>query len=148
MDKEQAAERESAPKPPVAGVIYGRICYWLVMIGILISVIGMIMYFTSGGYFEQQCLLDKLWDGTEVETIWHECAGVESIPGGHWYLSALSHGDVVAMLGIAIIAFAAVVGMWGAFVATARSRDKLYSLFALIAAAILTASAIGVISLE
>jgi hypothetical protein len=41
-----------------------------------------------------------------------------------------------------------VVGMWGAFVATARSGDKLYSVFALVAAAILTASAIGVISME
>jgi hypothetical protein len=148
MDKEQAAERESAPKPPAAGVIYGRICYSFVMVGILIAVIGIIMYFVSGGYFDQQCLLDKLWDGEEVETIWHACAGVESVPGGHWYLSALSHGDVVAMLGIAIISFAAVVGMWGAFVATARSGDKLYSVFALVAAAILTASAIGVISME
>ena len=148
MDREQAAAKETAPKPPVAGVIYGRVCYWLVMIGILIALIGMIMYFVSDGYFGQQCLLDKLWDGTEVEAIWHECAGVEGVPGGHWYLSALSHGDVVAMLGIAIISFAAIVGMWGAFAATARSGDKLYSLFALIAAAILTASAIGVISLE
>lgn len=148
MEKEQSSARESAPKPPVAGVIYGSICYWLVMVGILVAVIGMIMYFTSDGYFDQQCLLDKLWDGEEVETIWHSCAGVESVPGGHWYLSALSHGDVVAMLGIAIISFAAVVGMWGAFVATARGGDRLYSLFALIAAGILTASAIGVISLE
>ena len=147
------------PKPPVAGVIYGRICYGLVMLGILVAIIGMIMYFTSDGYFKKECLLDSLWDGEKVEGIWGSCtmdvasnghtgteAHIES--QGHWYLKMLSHGDGIAMLGIALCCFAAVIGMWGATFGTVRSGERLYALFALIVAVILTLSAIGIIQLE
>ena len=148
MGNEELVDKESAPKPPIAGIIYGRICYWVVMRGILVAIIGMIMYFTSDGYFNEECLLDGLWEGDSVETIWEECAGATHVPEGHWYLSLLSHGDVIAMLGIAITAFAAVIGMWGAFLGTIRSGERLFALFALIVAIILTASAIGIIQLE
>ena len=138
------------PKPPVAGVIYGNICYWIVLVGILVAIVGMIMYFTSDGYFNQEILLDGLWGGEVVEDIWANAAGVEDVPHGHWYLSTslLSNGDVVAMLGIAICCVAAVVGMWGALVGTVRSRERLYAILALIIAVILTLSAVGIISLE
>jgi hypothetical protein len=63
-------------------------------------------------------------------------------------LDLLSNGDVIAMVGVAIICGAAVVGMWGAFVGTVRSRERLYAVLALIIAVILTLSAIGVITLE
>lgn len=148
MDKEQATGMDSAPKPPLAGVIYGRICYLVVMLGILVAVAGMIMYFTSDGYVDKDCLLDALWEGEEVEAIWASCAHAEEVPEGHWYLKVLGKGDGLAMLGIAITAFAAVIGMWGAVWGTWRSGERLYLLFAFIVAVILTASAIGIISLE
>jgi len=148
MGNEVISERESAPKPPVAGIIYGRACYLIVMVGIIIAMIGMIMYFNSGGYLNEQCLLDNLWEGKDVETIWEECAGVTSVPQGHWYLSLLSHGDVIAMMGIAITALAAVVGMWGAFIGTVRSGERMFAVFAFIVAVILTLSAIGILKLE
>jgi hypothetical protein len=167
MDKEQAKGTESAPKPPLAGVIYGRICYWVVMLGILVAVVGMIMYFVSDGYVDKDCLLDALWDGEEVESIWGNCTAAEegaeghgleavsgssehseAVPEGHWYLKVLDKGDGVAMMGIAITAFAAVIGMWGAVWGTWRSGERLFLLFAFIVAVILTLSAIGVISLE
>jgi hypothetical protein len=141
-------ENEEAPKPPVTGVIYGRICFWIVIVGIIVAVVGIVMYFASDGYFDQELLLDSLWDGENVEGIWEASAGVTSVPHGHWYLSILSHGDVIAMLGIAICCFAAVVGMWGAFVATVRSGDRLYATFALIIAVILTCSAVGVLKIH
>ena len=147
MEKEEMVNEE-APKPPIAGIIYGRICFWIVMAGILVAIVGMIMYFVSDGYFNEGCLLESLWEGKDVETIWHECAGVSSVPQGHWYFSLLSHGDVIAMLGIAITAVAAVFGMWGAFIGTIRSGERLFALFALIVAVILTLSAIGVLKLE
>jgi hypothetical protein len=148
MENEVISEKESAPKPPIAGIIYGRTCYWIVMIGIIVAMTGMIMYFTSDGYFNEACLLDNLWEGKDVETIWEECAGVTSMPQGHWYLGLLSYGDVIAMLGIAIISLAAVVGMWGAFIGTVRSGERMFAVFALIIAVILTLSAIGVLKLE
>ena len=148
MEKEQGAGTEPIPKPPIAGVIYGGICYWIVMAGVAVAIVGMIMYFISGGYVAQECLLDLLWEGAEVEEIWQVCAGLEEAPQGHWYFGALSYGDGVAALGIAIIAVAAVVGMWGALWGTVRSGERLYAVFALIVALILTASAIGLVSLH
>jgi hypothetical protein len=70
MDKEEAAVAEEHPKPPIAGVIYGTICYWIVMAGIAVAIVGMIVYFTSDGYVAKECLLDMLWAGEEVEAIW------------------------------------------------------------------------------
>jgi hypothetical protein len=148
MDKEEAAVAEEHPKPPIAGVIYGTICYWIVMAGIAVAIVGMIVYFTSDGYVAKECLLEMLWAGEEVEAIWQECAGAEEIPGGHWYLGVLSKGDGIAMLGIAITAVAAVFGMWGALWGTVRSGERLFAVFALIVAVILTASAIGLVSLH
>jgi hypothetical protein len=138
------------PKPPIAGVIYGTICYWIVVVGILIAIVGMSMYFVSGGCLDTDILLDSLWEGKVVEDVWEEASCIGELPEGHWYLNLdlLSHGDVIAMVGIAIICGAAVVGMWGAFVGTVRSRERLYAVLALIIAVILTLSAIGVVSLE
>ena len=147
--------KDEHPKPPIAGVIYGRIAYSVVMLGILIAIVGMVMYFVSDGYIEQDCLLDSLWDGEKAEAIWEgNCtAGDHSTgdaiePNGHFYLGMLSYGDGIAMLGIAICCFAAVIGMWGAFIGTLRSGERIYALFALIVAVILTLSAIGIIQLE
>ena len=139
---------EEHPKPPIAGVIYGRICYWIVIIGIIVSVVGMIMYFASDGYVNEEKLLDSLWAGDEVEDVWKNAAGVEETPHGHWYFSYLEHGDVIAMLGIAICCVAAVIGMWGALIGAIRSGERVYTVFAAIVAAILTLSAIGVLRLE
>jgi len=138
------------PKPPIAGVIYGNICYWIVVVGILVAIVGMSMYFVSGGCLDTEILLDSLWEGKVVEEVWAEASCIGEVPEGHWYLNLdlLSHGDVIAMVGVAIICGAAVVGMWGAFVGTVRSRERLYTILALIIAVILTLSAIGVITLE
>ena len=138
------------PKPPIAGVIYGTICYWIVVVGILVAIVGMSMYFVSDGCLDTEILLDSLWEGKVVEDVWEEASCIGELPEGHWYLDLdlLSHGDVIAMVGVAIICGAAVVGMWGAFVGTVRSRERLYAVLALIIAVILTLSAIGVVSLE
>ena len=138
------------PKPPIAGVIYGTICYWIVVVGILVAIVGMSMYFVSGGCLDTEILLDSLWERKVVEEVWAEASCIGEVPEGHWYLNLdlLSHGDVIAMVGVAIICGAAVVGMWGAFVGTVRSRERLYAVLALIIAVILTLSAIGVITLE
>ncbi len=141
-------DTQEAPKPPLAGVIYGRICYWIVMLGILVAVVGMIIYFASDGHMDKAQFLDLLWDGEEAEVIWETASIDGEVPEGHWFLSALSHGDVIAMLGIAICCLAAVIGMWGALVGTVRSGERMYALFALIVSCILTASAMGVLKIH
>lgn len=148
MDKGVTRHKASGPRPPLAAIVYGAICLTLAIIGIVLAVIGMVMYFASDGYLNKSCLLESLWEGQDVETIWETCSGFTSVPDGHWYLSLLSNGDAIAMLGIAIAALAAVVGMWGAFVGMLRSREWLFALLGLVVAVILTASATGVLCLE
>ena len=147
MESEVTRDEVSRPKPPLAAIVYGEICLALAVVGIVLAVIGMAMYFASDGYLNESCLLESLWEGQDVETIWETCSEFTSVPDGHWYLSLLSHGDALAMLGIAIAALAAVVGMWGAFMGMLRSREWLYALLALVVAVILTASATGVFCL-
>ena len=81
------------PKPPISGVIYGTICYWIVIVGILVAIVGMSMYFISGGCFDTEILLDSLWEGKVVEEVWAEASCVGHMPEGHWYLKfdLLSH---------------------------------------------------------
>lgn len=147
MEKETQIPQD-APQPPLAGIVYGEIAYWVLLIGMVIAIVGLGIYLVSDGYVKQDCLLDKLWDGETAETIWQSCAGVEETPHGHWYLDKLSKADALAMGGIALGCLAAVVGMWGASLAMFRSREKLYVLFALIIAVVLTLSALGIIALE
>jgi uncharacterized membrane protein len=70
------------------------------------------------------------------------------MPHGHWYLGKLGYGDAIAMLGIAVSCFAAVIGMWGATFAMFRDKEKLYAAFALIVALLLTLCALGIISVK
>ena len=140
--------KDKAPKPPTAGIIYGEITYWLLIVGTIVAIVGIAIYMMSGGYVNQTCLLNHLWGGADVSTIWKECAGAVKLPEGHWYLGMLSQGDGIAMLGIAISCLAAVFGIWGAFIGLLRSRERVYIILALMIAVILTLSALGVITLK
>ena len=139
---------DKGPKPPIAGIIYGQIAYWLVIVGLVVAVAGSALYFATPGYVDKEVLLEQLWDGAEVETIWEKATADGEVPHGHWYLGRLGHGDAIAMLGIAIACFAAVVGMWGVFVSMVRNREKIYVGFTLVTAVILTLSGLGILSLE
>ena len=140
-------EKDKAPKPPIGGVIYGEITYWLVLIGVIIAVVGSVIYMTSDGFVNKEAMLESLWDGAEVDTVWEESSSYDEAPQGHWYLKHLE-GDTVAMFGIALACFAAVAGMWGALFGMVRSKGGIYIIFTLIIALVLTLSALGVISLE
>ena len=141
-------EADKGPKPPIAGIIYGEIAYWLIVVGLVVAVAGSAVYFATPGYVDKEILLERLWDGAEAETIWEEATTDGKVPHGHWYLGKLGYGDAIAMLGIAIAGVAAVVGMWGVFVSMARNKVKIYAGFTLVVAVILTLSALGLISLE
>lgn len=139
---------DEVPKPPISGIIYGEIAYWIAIIGVVIAIVGSAIYMTSGGYLDKVSLLNHLWRGSDCQTIWKECAGLAEVPRGYWYLGMWSYGDAIAMLGIAVASIAAVVGMWGAFVATVRRREWIYVIFSLAIAAVLTLSALGIIALK
>jgi len=143
------------PAVPVSGIVYGQIAYWVLLLGLIVALVGSVICMLSDGNPGGSAVLDHVWSGDDVPTIWETCAGLATPPRGHWYLQALSHGDGIAMLGIAISCMAAVLGMWGAALVMLRSPGqthasltRLYFLFALIVAIILTLSALGILALE
>jgi hypothetical protein len=141
-------EMDKAPKPPSAGIIYGKIAYWLAMVGMIIVIAGSAIYLTSGGYLNKVSLFDDIWRGDAVRTIWAECAGAAAVPHGYWYLGRLAQGDCLVMLGIAVACVAGVIGMWGAVFGLLRSKGGIYIIFALMVAIILTLSASGIITIQ
>ena len=146
VEMDTTMEMEIAPKVPIAGIIYGDIAYWLALIGMIIALIGSAIYLTSGGYFNEASLLEHLWEGDDVRTIWTICAGTTGIPQGYWYLGRLAQGDCLAMLGIAVVCVAGVMGMWGAVFSLLRGKGGIYIIFALVVAVILTLSASGILT--
>ena len=144
---ETKVDTDSALKPPAAAIIYGKIVYWLAIIGVVIALAGIAVYLASGGYLSKSSMLPDLWRGDPVRTLWKECANTAGVPSEYWYLGMLSKGDCLAMLGIGVACIAAVAGMWGVVFRLLRSKGGIYIVFALIIAAILTLSASGIINI-
>jgi hypothetical protein len=137
-----------SPSPPREGIIYGTITHWLLVVGMAVTVIGMVIYIASPGYSDKAVLLSHLWQGCNCQTIWMAASGSSQPPAWYSSLGMLSHGDMVATLGIAIASLAAVFGMWGAAFQLVRSKGRFYIVFAFIIAVVLTLSALGIVKLE
>jgi hypothetical protein len=142
------AEEKVPVRPMLAGVVYGEIVFWVIIGSITIGIVGLLMYLLTGGYFNSVNLLNQLWGGADCQTIWKEVGGASQPMSWYSCLGMLSKGDMLAMLGLAITGFAAVIGMWGAFVGMLRSKGGIYIIFALIIAIVLTLSAMGILKLQ
>ena len=141
---------ESQPKPLLSGVVYGHCVFWLVIVGALVGLTGMAGYLIGGSpLVDADVLLQELLAGQDVRTIWARAADSEVLHG-RWYLSRLAYGDGFAMLGIAICCWAGVVGIWAALLGmlVGKERPRIFALFGLVVAVILSLSATGVISLR
>ena len=141
---EVSMEKNNIPKPPVAGIVYGEIAYWVAMVGITIALIGSTIYLALGGYFNETSLFDCLWGGDTTDTIWSKCEGLASAPHGFWYLHRLGQGDCLAMLGVSVACIAAAIGMWVVVVIMARHKDRIFTIFSLIVAVLLTLGIFGI----
>ena len=53
-------ENNEAPKPPREGIVYGEIAYWLLLIGMIIAMVGTVIYMASQGFVDKTCLLNYL----------------------------------------------------------------------------------------
>ncbi len=61
---------DKVTKPSIAGTIYGEVARWMLFAGMVIAIIGTIIYFTSGGYLNQETLITNLWNSCDCNTIW------------------------------------------------------------------------------
>jgi hypothetical protein len=139
--------KNSFPEPPREGIVYGDITSYLLYIGVIIAFIGLIIYLVSPGDLDKALLLHYLWQGSDTNTVWQDVGGISQPPTWYSCLGKLSKGDMLAMLGISISCFGAVLGMWGVVIQMVRNRRKLYLAFALIIAVVLTLSALGLVNL-
>jgi hypothetical protein len=141
--------KERAALPPIAaGVIYGETVFWIMLASMVVAVTGLIIYLTSGGYFNSSILLSQLWQGSDCLTIWKEVGNVgQPLP---WYscLGMLGKGDMLAVLGLVGTGVAAVFGVWGVFFGMLRSRSQIYTIFAFAIGVVLTLSVMGVLRLH
>jgi hypothetical protein len=145
----EGLEELRVPKPLLAGVIYGEVVYWFMLTSIIIAVTGLAIYIGSGGgYFNSANLLTYLWQGSDCLTIWKEVGNTGQPLAWYSCLGMLAKGDMLAVLGLVLTGFAAVVGMWGAFLGMLRSGSRLYALFAFVIAAVLSLSAMGILKLH
>ena len=143
-------EEKSYQKPLLSGLIYGEIAYWVALLGMAVSIVGIILYLIGvNQFFEPQTLLNELFAGKDVTTIWHDAAD-SHVMHGHWYLQVLAKSDAIAMLGIGICCFAGVLGAWGSTIGMIVNKEKpyIFLVFALIISIILAMSAGGLISIH
>jgi hypothetical protein len=143
-------EERQIPKPLLSGVIYGEIAYWVALIGMSVSIVGIVLYLIGiNQFFDPQVVLDGLFAGKDTTVIWKAAANSE-VRHGHWYLHILAKSDAIAMLGIGICCFAGVLGAWGSVIGMIVNKEKpyIFLVFALIIAVILVMSASGLISVH
>ncbi|MGM0760137.1 MAG: DUF1634 domain-containing protein [Thermodesulfobacteriota bacterium] len=143
-------EERQIPKPLLSGIIYGEIAYWITLVGMCVSIVGIVLYLIGfNQFFDPQAVLNGLFAGQDTAEIWKNAANTEVIHG-HWYMDVLAKSDAIAMLGIGICCLAGVVGAWGSVIGMIVNKEKpyIFLLFAFIIAVILVMSAGGLISIH
>ncbi|MBN2526458.1 MAG: DUF1634 domain-containing protein [Deltaproteobacteria bacterium] len=138
------------PKPSPSGIVYGDVAFWLALGGSVIAVIGMFLYFTGNQFFNAESLFNGLCRGQRANQIWHNASPARDVLSGHWYLKHLGTSDGISMLGIGIACLAGVFGAWGSFATMISKKDNptIFIVFVLIISLLLTASALGWISIH
>jgi uncharacterized membrane protein len=131
-------------KAPLAGLIYGQIVYWGVMIGALIVIVGTIVSFvTDDNFVPVSYWLSSVWKGDSPSRIWHGITG--RLPMGHWYFSHLTTGDGLTAFGISLSVFSVVPALFVSSVVLFMERDKLYGALTLICGLIVLTGVLGLI---
>lgn len=131
-------------KAPVAGLVYGQIVYWGVMLGAVIVIIGSIVSFvTNDNFVPVSYWLSSVWKGDSPYRIWKGISG--ALPMGHWYFSHLTTGDGLTALGISLSVFSVVPALLIASAVLFKEGDKLYGILTLICGIIVLTGVLGLI---
>lgn len=131
-------------KAPLAGLVYGQIVYWGVMLGALIVMIGSIVSFiTRDNFVPVSYWLSEVWKGDSPSQIWQGISG--ALPMGHWYFSHLTTGDGLTALGISLSVFSVVPALFISSAVLFKEGDKLYGTLTLICGVIVLTGVLGLI---
>jgi hypothetical protein len=131
-------------KVPFAGLVYGQIVYWGVMLGSLIVMLGSIVAFTTKDNFVPVSYwLSSVWKGESVSQVWQGITG--SVPVGHWYFSHLTTGDGMTALGICLAVFSVVPALFLSSAVLFKEGDRLYGTLALVCGVVVLSGVLGLI---
>ena len=122
---------QKKPPIPISGVIYGEFIYWCTCISAIIVVFGTVKSFVEGSSdIPVEQLLDAVFAGQSADTIWASLP-IGSTPNALTYLSLLSTGEAITVLGICLgvlsvgpAIFLSAAFMW-------RSKNKFFAITAL-----------------
>ena len=123
-------EHNTEERPPVsyAGIVYGDIIYWGTLAGAFVVLLGSIITFaTTNNYIDPSYMLSSLLDGHDVNQIWQNAEGIGAAPNGHWYLSVLTTGNGLTMLGIAMGVFSVTPAIFASAYYLMKDGDKLFA---------------------
>ena len=140
------AVKTEKPKPPLAGLVYGEILYWGVMVGSLIVIAGSILSFLGDNFIPVSYWLSATWKGESPLQIWKGATG--ALPMGHWYLAHLTAGDALTALGISLAVFSVVPALFFSSAVLFKQRDWLYGSLALTAGIIVMVGVLGLAPME
>jgi hypothetical protein len=131
-------------KAPFAGLVYGQIIYWGVMLGSLVVIIGsMVAFLTRDNYVPVSYWLSSVWKGESPLELWKGITG--SLPMGHWYFAHLTTGDGLSAFGISMAVFSVVPALFLSSAVLFKEGDKLYGSMALICGIIVLTGVLGLI---
>jgi hypothetical protein len=131
-------------KVPFAGLVYGEIVYWGVMLGSLIVMVGSILAFiTRDNFVPVSYWLSSVWKGESTSQVWEGITG--SLPVGHWYFSHLATGDGLTALGISLAVFSVVPALFLSSAVLFKEGDRLYGLLAFVCGVVVLSGVLGLI---
>jgi uncharacterized membrane protein len=129
------------PKPPIAGIIYGEIVYWGVLLGSLIVIVGSMLAFFGDNFVPVSYWISSIWKGETVLQTWQGVTG--ALPNGHWYLSRLTTGDGLSAFGISLGVFSVVPALLLSSVALFREKEWLYGALAMVGCVVVMIGVLG-----
>ena len=131
------------PKPPIAGIIYGEIVYWGVLLGSLIVIVGSMLAFFGDNFVPVSYWISSIWKGETVLQTWQGATG--ALPNGHWYLSHLTTGDGLSAFGISLGVFSVVPALFLSGAALFKEKEWLYGSLAMIGCIVVVIAVLGLV---
>lgn len=136
---------EEKPKPPLSGVVYGELIYWIVLAGAVIVVLGSVVAFiTQDNFASASYWITSIWQGKSTTEIW-QGTDMGALPLNHWYLSRLATGDGLAAFGLSLGVFSVVPALLGAAIVLYKKKIRVYASLAVIAATIVVVAMLGLV---
>jgi hypothetical protein len=122
---------------------YARLLGWGSAGGLALLVVAFLVYVTEA--------LPPLIDVVQLPRVWtlsaREIAAQEGHPAGWQWLSLLHHGDIVNLLGIALLASCSILPLMAVAALYWRGRERVYALVAAVQVLVLVLAASGLVTI-